>query len=582
MKIEHVLEELQMLFAGQQTERIEEFLSENLRRAMEEQDTGAVLAIVNELIGFYRDTSQFEKMLLYCQQSLKLMERLGMEGTNPYAKALLNVANAYRAAGMHRESLGVYEQVRDIYQNILAEMDLDWAAYYNNLSLLHQEMSQYEKACDALGRALAIVEAHEDTRIKQAVSHSNLAASLLPCNRIEEAQKHIEKAMKLFAQDEEKDFHYSAAATAAGDLYYYKKMYEKAARYYEEALMEQEKQVGRTAAYYRILGKLQDVYEKLHKKDCLKGMSLAEEYYELYGKPMIQEKFPEYEQKIAVGLAGEGSDCLEVDDVLSKDHDFGPGFCMWVTDETYEVIGEALQQAYEGLPRYLHGISRQTTRQGANRIGVCRISDYYKRTTGYERGPETIQQWLDTEDYQLCTAVSGKLFRDEEGIFTGIRNHLKRGYPKEVFQVKLAQKLALAGQSGQCNYARMMSRGQVVPASVYISRFACNCMEIVYYLNRQYPPYEKWLWEGMSNLTVLPEIKDKIEQLFLTETKKEDWENSEVWNGIINRKDKKVILMEEIAARIIEQLRVQGLTSGSSNYLESHGQELARKQLKDR
>lgn len=42
----------------------------------------------------------------------------------------------------------------------------------------------------------------------------------------------------------------------------------------------------------------------------MKGLELAKRYYEAYGKPMIAEQFPEYEGRIAVGLAGPGSECF--------------------------------------------------------------------------------------------------------------------------------------------------------------------------------------------------------------------------------------------------------------------------------
>ena len=45
-----------------------------------------------------------------------------------------------------------------------------------------------------------------------------------------------------------------------------------------------------------------------------------------YGEPMIHEKFSDYENKIAVGLVGEGSERFGFDDKYSRDHDFGAGF----------------------------------------------------------------------------------------------------------------------------------------------------------------------------------------------------------------------------------------------------------------
>ena len=51
-------------------------------------------------------------------------------------------------------------------------------------------------------------------------------------------------------------------------------------------------------------------------------------FYDKHVEPMIRSKFREYESRIAVGLAGEGSDCFGYDDFISRDHDFGTGVCL--------------------------------------------------------------------------------------------------------------------------------------------------------------------------------------------------------------------------------------------------------------
>ena len=62
-------------------------------------------------------------------------------------------------------------------------------------------------------------------------------------------------------------------------------------------------------------------------------------FYDEHVAPMIRESFAKYEDRIAVGIAGEGSDCFGYDDEISRDHDFGTGVCLWINDEDMEEFG---------------------------------------------------------------------------------------------------------------------------------------------------------------------------------------------------------------------------------------------------
>ena len=72
----------------------------------------------------------------------------------------------------------------------------------------------------------------------------------------------------------------------------------------------------------------------------MKGIELSKKFYNEYGAPMIKSEFPELEGVIAVGLVGAGSECFGFDDKVSRDHDFGPGFCMWLAKEDHKKIGK--------------------------------------------------------------------------------------------------------------------------------------------------------------------------------------------------------------------------------------------------
>ena len=72
--------------------------------------------------------------------------------------------------------------------------------------------------------------------------------------------------------------------------------------------------------------------------EFMKGIELSEKFYLEFGAPMLHQNFSGIENLIAVGLVGSGSECFGYDDDISKDHDYEPGFCVFVPDE--DIIDE--------------------------------------------------------------------------------------------------------------------------------------------------------------------------------------------------------------------------------------------------
>lgn len=571
--VEEILLGLDSLFGEQKMAEVEPYLQKALQEAMDAGDSSTVITIVNELIGFYRDISQYEKSIYYCEQILPFMEMKGLKGSIHYATTCLNVANAYRAAGEWGTSLKYYEEVKGIYDRLLNPTDSLYASYYNNLSLLYQEMGDFSKAAECLKTALSIIESYDDI-IKIAITCSNLAASLLRIHAKQEAEEYLNRALKIFMEDGERDFHYGAALSAMGELQFQKENYKEAKKYYEKALAELEKHVGKTEYYYRTLDNLEQVEKALasgkgnsdsevinngnidkEKKKSL-GQQMFEDFYYEYGEPMLQEKFPSFLDKIAIGKAGEGSDCFGFDDETSLDHDFGPGFCMWVTKETYDRIGESLQAEYDKLPMTFRGVTRKTMENGKDRVGVCIIEDFYKRILGLEKAPETLEEWSKVEEFALATATNGWVLKDNEGKFSHIRKQLLNYYPNEIWRSKIAQNLYYISQYGQYNYGRMAGRGDIVTSEQCRSSFIKSVMELVYLLNRTYAPYYKWMFKGLERLDDFG-ISERLNRLVLTP---------------IMNVDENEVSMEEVCILLLEQMERNGLLKRNphTTYLEHY------------
>ena len=93
----------------------------------------------------------------------------------------------------------------------------------------------------------------------------------------------------------------------------------------------------------------------------MKGIELSKQFYMEAVAPLVQSKFSPYENRIAVGLVGHGSECFGFDDDTSKDHDHGTGLCLFVTKQDDEKIGFALMRAYDKIAREygVKGVERE-------------------------------------------------------------------------------------------------------------------------------------------------------------------------------------------------------------------------------
>ncbi len=246
----------------------------------------------------------------------------------------------------------------------------------------------------------------------------------------------------------------------------------------------------------------------------MKGLEISKRYYLEYGKRMIAESFPELEKRAAVGLAGEGSECLGFDDEVSRDHDFGPSFCIWLTDEDFEKYYFALARAYSSLPREFLGLTRGTdSPTGGERRGVMRTSDFYMRFLGTPGTPVSLRQWLNIPEHALAAATSGEVFRDELGEFSAVRKTLLAGYPDDVRFKKLAAYFICAAQSGEYNYERCLAHGERGAAQFAIFTFVKNIVAAVYLLNDAYMPFYKWAFRGMPRPATLSDLSDVLEFL---------------------------------------------------------------------
>ncbi len=504
MNIEQILQKVDECYENNRGAEAESIMREAIALAVQEQDDESLLQLLNELLGYYRETSQVENSFAIAEQAVALAKRMGLEQTIPYATTLLNVANAYRAGGKLEDSRKCYLTVREIYEKILAPDNMLVASLENNMSLLYQEMGNFVDAKNCLLKALDIVTAKK-ADFEVAVTYANLASTCMQLHQEEDAFAYSEQAIIGFEKLGVADAHYGAALSARGTYYFQKRDYEAAKSCFQKAMTIMEENLGRNEYYERLQENVKACekeltvaheYVRTDSQDFVTGLALCREYYEKVGNPMLLEKFPKYLDKIAVGLVGEGSDCFGYDDAFSRDHDWGPDFCMWVSEETYQEIGEDLQREYEKLPREWKGYKRTRSPQGYDRRGVITISGFYNRLLQADE-PEKID-WRQVSDASLAAMVKGEVFRDTEGIFSDFRQKLSQGYPEWVRYLKMAESAAKFSQCGQYNYARMLQRGDLVTAGILWMDGIREAMKLQHYIENRFPPHDKWLYRSLQ------------------------------------------------------------------------------------
>ncbi len=656
-----VMGELDRFFAAGDVAGARDFLERSLQQALESGEEAALLPLANELIGCYRETGAAEASFQMAARALALVEKQGYAGTLVEATTLLNGANAYRAGGRLEDSLACYRKAWPIYDRELLPGDMRRASYYNNLSLLYQEMGKYEQAREALLSALAIVVQNPQAKGEEASTYANLAATSMAMGLESEAAAYEEKALEGFERAGIEDGHYAAALSARGMRLYrigevgqaygcfdkaqrivrrifgdtpfaqrleenkqacLEAMGEQAGAFREslEAERAREKSVGGSAGENlgragqireesaggsagenlgkagqireesiggsagENLGKAGQIQEesaggsvgasgadmtgaeaakKSGREDApALGLDLSRAYFFQVVQPMLDEEFPGWRQYLAVGLVGEGSDCFGLDDALSRDHDWGPDVCLWISREDYAQMGAALEEAYGRLPREFGGYARKDSPAG--RRGVLVREDFWQYFLGAEDAD--CMDWEQVPDHMLAAASNGEVFVDESGAFSWVWNQLRKGYPQGLRLRKLAQACGAFAQEIQYNLPRLQERGDRLGSAMMLGAGMGNAMRCAYYIDGLYPPHSKAMWKGLEAKPRWAKLGEGLEALARAQeaASRED------------RVRESRRIGAEIALALWEEMAKEGLTGGISGwYMEDAAVELA-------
>lgn len=290
----------------------------------------------------------------------------------------------------------------------------------------------------------------------------------------------------------------------------------------------------------------------------MKGIEVNKNFFSECAETLLKKQFENYIDKLAVGLVGNGSEFYGYDDDISVDHDFEPGFCIFINRETDEKIGYDLIRFYEKLPKEYKGIKLQEKNTyGSQKYGVFIIEDFYRRLTGLEGAPKNEKEWFYTPEFAFANATNGTVIFDNLGDFSAIRNEILFGMPNDVKLKKMSSRLALMAQSGQYNYERALKRKDYGSAQLALNEYVNHAFYLFFLINDTFTPYYKWRFRKLNEQKL---FSDKCNDLLYLITNSNDSERSK----------KKLNIIYSITKEIIQYLNNTGLSFVNDEYLESH------------
>lgn len=613
------------LFASHRTDAVESFLLDALAQTDDLADARGRLAVLAELIGFYRSRGRHNENLPLVQQSIELALSLGLEGTPEFTATLINAATELRAAGRYEQAEDLYRQALAEAESTLAPGSRELAALHNNLALLYQDTDRHAEAVKEFAKALEILGSqandgaddnaatHSPADVDIASTHANLALSLLSLGRLDEALEHATTATAIYATGLD-SAHRAAAEATEAQVHFMRGELPEAQRHYTTALGIIRERYGADSEYYRVTrDNLSAVTEAMGKApdkanaardmahdipaatrdattadattvpeakpdttpdtspspapvtivDTITGLDLARAYWEECGKPMIASRYADVRGRIAAGLVGHGSECYGFDDAISRDHDFGPGFCIWLTDEDYASFGTRLQSDYDALPRTFRGFGpRLETPRAGKRVGVFRIGEFFESVTGLAQAPDDPRMWVTLDEPTLAAATNGRVFADPVGAFSHARQAFRNMPDGEILR-RVSQRLGMAAQAGQANLPRMARRGDAPAARLCVAEFCTAVTSLVFLLNNPmtvgYMPYYKWQFAALRRLSERPGMR-------LTGVCAE----LEALTAADPLSDRAATLVDSVCRQIVHTLRAMGLTRSDETFLDWH------------
>jgi hypothetical protein len=247
----------------------------------------------------------------------------------------------------------------------------------------------------------------------------------------------------------------------------------------------------------------------------LNGLAIAREFFSSWGDPYLKSHFPDLAGRIAAGRIL-GSDVLGGDDEISRDHDWGPQFDLFLSVDDYARFGEELSAAMNAAaPNPWNGY--RLAGSGDKNVRVESIPDWFRKFLQMDRLPTTAADWPPFPfESTLYFLRHGEIWMDAAGEFTHWRAALHE-YPEERLRARLAEECFRVWHHGEYNFVqRMARRRDPLAIAICLGEFVTGVMRMVLLMNRDFTPYWKWLPFEFRKRTAAQPYLGLLEELVST------------------------------------------------------------------
>lgn len=241
----------------------------------------------------------------------------------------------------------------------------------------------------------------------------------------------------------------------------------------------------------------------------INALELGRAFFEEVVKPVLARLCPELLAQAACGRFGLGSECLGLDDSISRDHHWGPRVDILFPEEVIRgAAHDGLKKVSQHFPADFRGFRLAAGHVGGAGLAPEGLDHFMWRAIGRTTVPGTLAAWLDIPEEDITHVINGEVWYDGPGKFTSIREFFGNYYPDDVWKRRIAHWCRYASGMGLYHIRRAVLRENLPFAFIALGRVIQRTLELAFLLNRTYFPYDKWLYPLFQRL---PELASQMD-----------------------------------------------------------------------